>query len=418
MSIIYGFLQVNKFDSGVVGVNPIGQLSPLSLTYGPTTSFSANTSNSELIIFNPATALTLETGITLTSIAVALSNVVDYATAQTSILADIQVALGNGFSNVSIGSLVLNPSENITYPSSITFTHTASNQVFKIWLADANFQAEYPDGTIRVVTPISNLLDLYNNFNSVKTSMGAVTSTTLFEKLNLLNLPLPATGYYTRTFRVFQLADNRNWFDFPVLFVFNGGALKCNPTTALDAFKNTLLNSGLITLQQWETVIPSLVPTDKFYVIPDWNNLSVSNGGNIGSPVLNFTNNLSSIIQSTYFPDYTNNQVSNYLNYTSVQFNSYGIYVLPDANNADGRLTFENKFTDYFLVPVNDSLVNKMSVDTQNMVTLLTELISMSIDPLIINHIPSGMNIETRNGHKYLVSTVGFITLAVLINGL
>ena len=418
MSFVYGFLDVNKFYNTQLGVNPIGQLSPIGRTYGPLAEYSANVSDAELIIFNPQDT-PLATNAMLDSLATALGQISGYVSSQSSILNDIILALGNNFSAISIGSIIYNPIDAVNYPSSLSFTYTLGGHSvqFKIWLANTNFINEYPVGTIRIVTPIANLSDLHNHFATSKSVIDALTPLSITNQIASLSLNNPPTGMFSETFRVFNYSNSSQWFDLPVVFLYNGGPTFCNPTNTLAAFVQTLVSSGTLTLEQWESIIPSLVPTDKFYIIPNWNNLAVSIGGNIGSPTLDLWNNPSQTIQADYFPDLTLTQVNSFLDYTVLQFGSYGVFCLPDLSNADGRLTFRNKFEDYFMVPANDILISKMSVDTQNAITLLTNLVVAAQDPLVVSNLPTGTRLEVRNGHSYLVGVVGFISFAVLIAG-
>jgi hypothetical protein len=415
---IYGFLNINRFFNGQAGINPVGQISPKGMTFGTSSEYSADNSNSQLIIFQPNLLPVVATIEWITGLATQLSGVVNYTVSQSSLLNNIITALGTRFTNITIGTVVMNPVDGKGYPTFIKFTYTTTlgSATFKVWLANTNFINEYPDGDITVVTPIINVSDLFNNFAACKAVVDKLTVMSIINEVATLNLPIPETGIYTNTFRVNNRANVALWFDLPVAFVYHGGTMYNNPTSFLQAFVDYLVKNSTITLAQWETVIPSLLPTDKFYVIPAWNNVAVSVGVDIGSPTIKVFDNPGMVIAETYFPELLPADVNGVLDYTTLQFGSYGAYIVPDISNADGRIPFRTKFNDYFLVPVNDVLINRQSVETQNAIVLLTNLVRYASDPAILVTPPSGYELEIKGSKTYLLGTVNRITFAVLIN--
>ena len=418
MSKLNGFLRDLSYVDGSAGVNPIGQLSPKSGTYGENISYSDGATPTELLIFLDASGM--PSGVTtpmLQSLAGMLGHVYGYNTSQSTVTNDILAVLTTGFSNITLGPLIINPLTLEQDPSSISFTYTflTISYDFQIWLSDTAFQNECPISTINVATPISNLSLLYTNFGLAKQTIDNLNLLSMSTIISQVQTPVPPTEVYTEYFRVFSSTDNSLWFDFPVAFVCNGGPLNVNPTTCLQAFINLLLSTTSITLDIWEMIIPSLLPTDKFYIIPNWSNKAVTVGGNIGSPTIELFNNPGQNIQTNYFPTLSPDQVNNFLDYTVLQYNSYGLFILPDVENADGRLPFRTKVADYFIVPTNDVLISKMAVNTQEVVNLLVTLLTESIT--LATAQTSGRRIELLNGHSFLLGVVNSITLSVLIQG-
>lgn len=414
---IYGFLNINKFFNGQAGINPVGQISPKGMTFGTSAEYAADNSNSQLIVFKPELLPVIATVEWMTGLATQLSNVVGYTDSQASLLNNLITVLGVRFTNINIGDTVLNPVDNKGYPSYIKFTYTTTlgSCIFKVWLTNTNFMSEYPDGDITVVSPIVNISDLFNNFNACKALVDNLTPMSIINEVAALNLSLPETGIYTNIFRVNNKTNVAQWFNLPVAFVYHGSPIHNNPTSFLQAFVDYLLTHSAITLAQWESVIPSILPTDKFYVIPSWNDLAVSVGVNIGSPTINVYDNVGHVVAATYFPELATADVYNFMDYTVLQYGSYGIYVMPDISNADGRIPFRTKFNDYFLVPTNDVLINKQSVDTQNAIVMLTNLVRYASDPATLVTVPTGHELEIKNGNTYLLGTVNRVTFAVLV---
>jgi hypothetical protein len=416
--VIHGFLEFNTSD-GVVGVSPVGQLSPIGLTYGPSTEYTAPTSPSQLRIFNPQTLPVFATSGWMTTLATYLQAVVNYNATQSSIFNDILSVLGTRFSNVTMGPIVQNPVDSKGYPTYISFTYTTTLGVaqFKIWLVDAAFLLDYPDGIIQIVQPVEPVSNLYNSFTLSKTTVDLLNPLSIPNLIAALPVITPTTGVYSETFRVFNRTNSALWFDLPVAFVYNGGPIHNNPTTFLQAFIDYLLANTNITLDQWEIIIPSLLPTTKFYVIPDWDNISVDGVYPIGSPTIGLVANVGINFKNLYFPELNDAQVDTFINYSVLQFGSMGIFSMPDVSNADGRMTFREKFDDYFVVPTNDPQINKMSSSTQNAIALLTNLVRYASNPTVDTTLPAGTRLEVKNTHKFLYGSVGRVTFAVLIKG-
>jgi hypothetical protein len=225
--------------------------------------------------------------------------------------------------------------------------------------------------------------------------------------------PLEKTVIYFTTFRVFNVTNSSQWFDLPVAYICNGGTLFCNTASCKAAFINALLTESLFTLQQWEVIIPTLVPTNKFYVIPNLSNEAIAVGTPIQSPTINLSTTSLATLQTTYFPDY-GSSVDALIDYTVALYNSIGLFILPCNSNLTSA-TFHDTFGDYFLVSTNDVIINRMSVNTQQMVTLLTNMLVLITTTNVLVTLPAGYSIEVRNGFNYLVGNVGTTTLSVLI---
>jgi len=418
MSTIYGFLQINQFCSGQTATNPIGQISPICQTFGKSVSYCSQSTDCELLIFNHSN-LPVNPVPMLTSLVNKLGLIPGYTLSQNSILNDILATLGVGFTNISLGPMVLNIFDNTSYPSSITFHYTSGNVSadFKVWLANTNFYNEYPLGEITVMSPIANVSDLYNSFLTSQVTVNELTPVSLSVQESSVSTGrgIPFTSLFSKIFTVYNRVNNSQFFNLPILFGYNGGPTYCNPTNALNAFINYLLTNSNITLSQWEQVIPQLRPTDKFYVIPNWANVF---GGGLGSPTIHLFNNPGSSIQSTYFPSLSVGDVNNFLDYTALLFNSYGLFIMPDVDNPDNRSLFSEKFSDYFLVSALDVMSKKMSADTQNMITLLNNLVYAASTPNVVNNVPQGYSLEMLNGHTFLTGSVDNTILTVLVNGL
>jgi len=417
--MLIGFYNINSFINNNIGtVNPIGELSELGNTYSRTISQYAGTKGN-LSIFDVGDLTISQRVLTqqvCTQIAGMLDNIVNYNTSSGNLLANFQAELGNTVTNLSLGLPILNPDDNQLYPTWIQFDTVQQGLVwtFKIWLSDTDFRNNYPAGHIQLIFPISNLAHLFSDYTGSAAIVNALkpTSLTILAANQVTDV---VTGYDEMTIRVYNANDITQFFDFPVLVAFNGGDLFCNRVNYFKAFKDAILAVPGLTLAQWLTVIPSLEPLNKYYVLPNWINTAIVNLA-VQSPICSPTILVSApdAFAAKYFPDYTLQQVSDYLNYTVAMYKSLGLYIVPDLLNLDGRLPWRVKLPDYFLVSLNDLNIQQMSVATQNVVVLLDRMIRFAETYTVDTVLPDTITIEKRGTLLYACSSIENIQLCVL----
>lgn len=416
--MIYGFYEIKGFLGNIPNSpNPIGEISSVALTYSKTIK-EYPTANGVLHVFDVGT-LTSGQSTNLNSscsnVAALLNGIPGYNSTPGTLLLDIETALTNAATNVTIGASILNPIDSTNYPAWVSFTITENSQsyTFMIWLSNNDFLNNYPLGNIQLIFPISNLADLYNNFTTSKATVNALSLT------DFVNLGSNISGVITNTtsFTVLvqETTDSTQTFQFPVYVAYNGGPIYCNHNNYFQAFVNAVLASSTLTLSQWLAAIPSLVPVNTFLIVVNWQNTAVSNGS-LANPICSPTIPVvdASPLASTYFPDYTLGQVSGFLDYTCAMYKSVGLYILPLLGNADGRLTWSAKFPDYFLVGLTDVNLGQMSVLTQTMASTLNSLIAFAETYVTGVTLPSGVSVLTRGNKTYVCQTVNSVQMCVL----
>ena len=423
--MLNAFLSVGNFSNGSSETpNPIGHLSNLGYTYSQViNTYSPANTNVDLLVFDSGTLTTPEQAVltsTCNEIASSLNGVIGYTLGSSTVNNVITTALGANASNITFGALVYNPIDRLYYPEWLEFTYVANSfsWIIKVWLANSDFIANYPLGQITLIYPISNLMDLYDNFVSSKTT---VTELNQFSLINLLSSTYPGivyTGITSLTFRVYEATDTTQYYDLPVLVAFNGGTLYCNPINYLAKFITILLGSSNLTLEQWATVIPTLQPFNKYYVNPNWINVSIPNPAVVSpilSPTIQYNPTIPNAFYTNYFNDYTLTQVFSYLDYTTAVYKSMGLFILPALQNNDGRIRWHLKFPDYFVVPLSDGGIQQMSATTQHIVALLDQAIRFAeIYVEGVTPLPPGTTTEVRGNYVYIVQNVDTTQLAVL----
>lgn len=416
--MITGFFNINSFmshDSN--NPNVIGDISSVALTYSKNIEEFTSTlgtlyvfdkgglSGPQITAFNS----------TCSTIATLLNGIINYTVGGAGLLIDMETALTGSAITVSIGNSILNTIDSKNYPTWVEFTITESalSWTFKVWLSNTDFITNYPLGNIQLIYPFTNLQILYTSYLTAQADVAALTPISM-STIASGSVTGVVTGYASFQVLVQNPADYTANFQFPVLVAYNGGNDYCNQNNYFAQFVTEILASGSYTLDQWLAVIPSLVPVNAYYFVVNWANTSINNGLSVlplYSPTVAAL--ATTTLATTYFSDYTMPQVENYIEYTTSMYKSLGMYVVPDIGNTDGRVTWQSKFPDYFLVALDDVNYARMSIGTQEMITMLNQLLSVA-ETFTSGTLPTGVTTLIRGSNTYLCQTLGTVQIRVL----
>lgn len=419
--MFYGFLTINTSVSNTPGaINSIGELSEIGYTYAKSIQNYAESASRLSVFFNEYTdTYIVDNQESLCAQAAALLNgFSNYADSGT-LLAKAVAALGTAV-DVSVGLGILNNKDSKVYPEWVQFTlplvdHTVT---FKVWLANGSWLEQYPKGEFQFVLPTNDLQSLYNDFEGNRSVVaGAVLNPiTMLTKAQNETVQ-PVTKYDNITLRVYKRTDHSKHFDMPIIIPVNGGSIFNNNKNYIAAFIDLLVDTGPHTLEEWLLVIPGLVALDKFYVIPTWGNKAVAlpspnNPPVVGSPSI-IPGSLLDFKQE-YFPEMAPDTVFGHLVYTTMAYKSYGLYILADIDNGNGRLNWKVTFPDYFVRSVSDLSAGLMSTATLEMSILLDALIRVAETWEPGDDLPVDVTVEIAYNYTYLLKSVGNTTLAIL----
>ena len=427
--MIYGFFAINKYAlNGITPnqtlpqqVNTIGDIQNKGLTYSR--DLNSYISNSGILyIFDVGTLTNEQQAVVKTvnkNLALLLDNTVNYNTSSGSLLTDLEAVLGTGITSLTLGASIISSVDEVVYPSSMTFTFTNMSYSwnYKIWLSNSNFLAEYPLGEFNLITPVTNLLTLYNNYNAAKADVDNSGVTDLINMVNTQMSGIALTGIASFSLKVFNINDTTEFFDLPIIVPYTA-ALACTQYNFFNSFKNQLLSLGTMTIDDWVKVIPELIPLDEYYIKPNWKNTAladmtvVSGFSQICSPTISALDPVS--FHTKYFPDYDLSYISAKLNYTVAMYKSIGLLILPNSDNVDSGVAWGIQFQDYFLVPSTDQNALQMSANTQAVVAMLDQLIRYAETYVLGTYAPIHTTIEIHNGLTYLTQYVNTTKLAVL----
>ena len=418
MAKIFSFLTIHSLnDNNVSSNNPVGELSTHAISYSLDI-LKYNTPNTKLHNFwNEDATVPEATGLDANSAIVAarFNNITADVVGGGAMVDKMIGMLGANISGVSVGADVLDPIDNKEYPSWVAFTYTDGTEyyTYKIWLANAIFEVEYPRATYDVVFPLDNPQLMYTDFATAQLAVASSSMASMLAKVNQLGHCI--TGSESIALTVFKLNDIGQSFPIDVVVTWNGGPSASNISDLLGAIGDALVDGGVNDIDDWIIVIPGLSPVNKFFIVPEWGNPAITylNLGAIYSPTTDLAR--FETIRTTYFPDILPaNDVLNYLNYSVAIFKSVGFFALPNKGNLDGRLTFSEKHPTYFAVPVNDSNVNPMTPETRAFTIKLDQMLALAETWTVGDVLTTGIILEIRSGKNYLTTRVGDVEMSVL----
>lgn len=423
--MIYGFLSFNSVLSNSHNtINPVGELSEKAITYSRSMDEYAGF-NSNLTIFDIGAitgAQLTATPSSMRNLAMVLDNIPDYVINSNEVLANVTAAIGTSVINLTVGPAVVNPMDGKDYPSWIQFDYESNGYLWpvKVWLANDAFIQDYPLGQFQFIYPIVNLMDLYNNYASASLAVSQLTpiSMTQLARSEPSLQSVALTGYDTLSLTVYNRANTSQFFEFPILIAYNGGSLFNNPVAYLTAFRNYLLTLSSHTLNDWLGIIPDLQPIDTYYINVNWKNTALSSHAiaepysQIGSPTIPVID--VPAFKLRYFNGLTIPEVSDYLDYSIMMYKSLGFFSLPGLDNASGRISFRNAFSDYFIVAINDVNVQQMSPRTQELQAMLAYVVKIAETFQPSNLLPSDVTLEHHNGFDYICKLGAGVKLNVL----
>ena len=414
---IYSFFEVNEFVSNNPNsINPVGELSGIGATYAKDVRKykSGGVSGGVLHVFfnsdsggSDAVKLT-QLATSMDAICKGIVNMVG------SVTGTVLSLLPSGSTNLALGDFVLNPLDNINYPKWIKFDNNGFT--YTVWLSNSSFISDYPTGEIQLILPLADMNLIVENFDLAKSFVHGLPPNYLSDKKNEIVRGV-ITGDRMLVLTCQNYQNETNSFQLPLLVVYNGGTRFCNLTNFLAKLKEYLLMMSSTPLNVWLSVFPQLEPVNKYYMMVEWKNKSVSNTS-LSTPLLSPT--IDSIpydrLLADYHPDYTTEYLHQYLNYTVFLYKSAGVFVLPDKTNPDGVISFKNKYPDYNLTALNNILMNLMSPVTFEMSIVMDELLRLAdSDNYNIANQPLYRE-EIKNNKRYLIKRLQNIDLAVLVN--
>lgn len=427
MTIIKGFLTNASLVSNVDNVvAQFGELSDISNTFSRRKAFYQSTVSAEqgLVVFSAKDGITHVTTTSNDRANIfALSDYVyDRYNASTitatagDLITDIETDLTAGtvtISNVAIGEIisdVVTPTKRL--PDYVSFhivdTLDSSEHDITVWFCDANFQSQYDEYEILVVSPLlGNVDDLYASNSDVGVSLAAVTLPAYQAAIETAKGVYPPTKVKAVNFTWNEHSDfgsNTRTMAWTLVFYGNEGDSPANIRTALRDWLEDVGNTA-IAAADWQEMFPEIFESTDYYIIPLWNRVHTPVPTVLYSPMGNPTAALATAKANVPFTAldafWNPNLTLTTATWQQLMFLAIGA----PTNTTNNDFNFAIKFNDYMNVPLTHIDAAHMSAETQAFVAFLTQLLQGAETLTVstpLNQLPQDMDRVQKSGKLYL----------------
>lgn len=422
MYILKGFASYSKLHDNTVGAtSPIGELSTHALTYAKEHGLYSNDTypDAGLVSFRSYDSTLDE----LISVPVAFRDIVleiaqwIYDNSINGTLQGTNQILLTGLTNnfgtvieaIEVGAMISDTS--YWMPEWISFKvsgdTTFDDNYIKIWFADVPFTQQYDEYEISFIAPLDNLDDFYLNATQVQSLVAGRSMTSLMLKIDEVKAKNPYTYLKSDSYDYHNPNDIASTIPTDWVVILYGIA-----GNSIDVIKRELqtwiLANSSHTIEEWKVLFPDIFTNTEFIITPLWNQYAIPNRtiqAGVYSPISLFLSQIAEGLKTFKGLDYTRNHiVANMVATTSV-YKSLSLIAVGGPDNRDGIMKLNEQFTDYIAVPTTSTDFNRMSIKTQEWITLLTEMLIVAEEMDEHSTIPLGMSRLTRDGVIYVVAT-------------
>lgn len=411
---VLGFMSITQYADNTPGVvSKVGELSTWSSTYSTSKGEYADSLKPGYLLTTFSVVNTADGKDTTLKDAesrlyIRLSDaIVDYSLTHVAPLNPIefrdyiQAEFHTEIENLTFGALV--ESAKITLPAWINFTQKAEdkNEV-RIWYADSNFSAEYPDFDITIVPPYPDLNIFAGNWQNAVNKLVDWPNMKLIEEVQRKKDLNPET--YLRGFE-FEFVNriNPTQKTLTTWYALIYGEAGDDEDVIKDAIIDKLVTETGRDEQFWETVFPELFKRTEFILYPRWDRLSIPNLSDLTSlysPFIDLKETQAYVSgKATFYPaaHVSNNIFAFPLTYKSIAINGVN-----GLTNVDAQKTIRQTWPDYIAVPTDSPDFQRMQPKTMDWVHDMVLLISTAETATSTSMLPRGVRRRFRDGKVYL----------------
>ena len=421
---IKGFVTLKQFiNNGFDLTSPIGEISAQSLTYSKDVgvyenasypgysllSFSSTDDNSGLPIIVPDDKVTEILAVVSHCISYGVSNIRPFN--KQNYINAITASMMGSVSYINIGAFVDNGSTALTEWISWTSTDLST---IKIWLADSSFLSEYDNYAITIVPAVEGSLDvLFGEFNAVVTMLNTITTSVFINTMNTYKASMPES--YLRVL-TFDLVDS---VDYTLTYAVNWGVLVYgiagdNTDNIKDALVNYILANSQKSETQWAALFPSLFDRTEFFILPRWDKVSIPNLSTqsaLYSSVLNAAESVAFAVRNINI--YPSNFITSNSTIVPLSYKSIGCVIINGNSNPAPEATIQLVIGDYIPVDTTSSDFARMSLATQNWVTLMEQLIVVAETADTNSYVPMQFRRIVKGGILWISGDLNGVTYQI-----
>lgn len=318
----------------------------------------------------------------------------------------IQAEYRNRFENIRLGRIIKDE-ENRYMPEFVEFTiKGVDDNRIKIWFADASFKQQYPFHDIIVIPVIDNVDDFFGNVDDVLAIKVDTLLPEIHDKANTLKGKSPYTKILTFNYEWYNPSnrDQRKIFPWTVLIY---GGINANLDIIKDAIVKHVLKNSNVERGRWEKIFPDLFVPTEYIIAPIWTRYSVPNKSIIAgmfSPTMRYNEVLE--FAKKVYGAYPEPHLRDHLEMSSALYKSAAFLVCGHPQNRLAPISFYEKWPEYALIRSVSDDFNRLSVNTQQFVKSLTELLRWADEATPDTALPEHMTRLQREGIYLLAVSI------------
>lgn len=431
MKLLKGFVTLQALISNVPGETAVlGELSPLGRTYSREIGEYTNPNvpgyilhsmysvDSDVAGIIPPTNEIANLTISVAKAAYVYGTVNARPLSTEDFVNSLMVGFYGVVSDIEIGRFIDNGT--IQMPEwiswSVVSSESAGGQLCKIWLCDESFLDQYDEYEIIIVPPVG-LDELDVLFSPLATVTAKLTEIGDMEKMENIQLAKDGHPETTQKLLIFEL-KNALYPTSTVLTSWNlliYGAAGTNIDIMKEAISDYIAAHTQRLLTEWESLIPDLYTRTEFVILPRWDQYAI--------PDMDVMSGLYNAIQSVAESlAYAKSKISFYeashieqnLSMMPYDYRNLMLLVVNGSKNIFGKETIQKVQLDYLSIPTTSPDFNRMTVQTQNWVLLIGQMLLIAESMTKFTSVPRNMRKLYRQGQLYLSTVYDGVNYLIL----
>jgi len=287
------------------------------------------------------------------------------------------------------------------FASSVSYVTDSGS--WKLWLGDAEFQAQYDEYHVETVFPVDNIDDLHRDYVYVQGELAKSTSTSILNKIVAIEKEAPSTV---------NKGEDYTWHDksssittLPISFaVVIYGKAGDNVDVIRESIVSDILAQSNYDRSSWAKVLPELFSPNEMVMIPYWQSVlesydpleddiyrSVVHPDRIKQLALDFTPNFSPV------------HIAEKVNQVPTLWRGIVMAVTPHEP-ADDKPSpeFGVLFPDYILTRTTDTDFHRMNEPTREVAALIYSLLTYAEKYNDYFALPEGFSKTVRNNREFI----------------
>lgn len=422
-----GFAAIDTLVSNVEGViAPIGELSTYSATFTKERLIYPSVTNPNITtnIFSSISSLTgnvVPPEVIMTLADIMLGWIYERQLASTVVETrqQFQDALASNFVTECVGVVcgdLIYAANGKQFPEWISWKtreYIDEDNITTIWLSDQSFRQKYDNYELVIVPPIPNIDTFFNGAGAVLASVSSVTHVDRFNMIQSARGDHPETVLVGVSYNWIDPLNpanqiNTNWS--VLIYGPNGN----DNDIIRESIADYILANSAHTESEWKVIFPDIFKRTEFLFFPRWHNYAIPNlvlQSGIYSPVTYSTKEITYL--KSILSDYTALFVEQHASVMPHPYKCLALDVIGGFENRENLFDITQIYPDILNVSTTSVDYNRMSADTQGLLSRLTEMILIAESLTYYSDIPVGYRKVERYGVMFVSTRYMNIELLV-----